>query len=195
VVNVPIGILALQGAVDPHQHKLRSIGAETVSVRTAEDLRICHGLIIPGGESTTFLKLIHENNLWEPILTFARRQSVWGVCAGSILMAKEVENPTQESFGLVPIRVRRNAYGRQNESFIALFELNLPGGLSIRQEGVFIRAPQVMQWEEDVAVLAKHQDKPVALQYRQHLITTFHPELAESPALHQYFLSLCKAGR
>ena len=189
---MPIGILALQGAVEPHHHKLKSIGVETVSVRTAEELLRCQGLIIPGGESTTFLKLINENNLRDPILTFAKRQSVWGVCAGSILMAKEVENPPQESFGLVPIRVRRNAYGRQNESFIAMFDLNLPGASPIRQEGVFIRAPQVVEWEEDVAVMAKHEGRPVALQYRQHLITTFHPELAESPALHQYFLSLCK---
>jgi len=192
---LPIGILALQGAVEPHHHKLKSIGVETVSVRTAEELLRCQGLIIPGGESTTFLKLINENNLRDPILTFAKRQSLWGVCAGSILMAKEVENPPQESFGLVPIRVRRNAYGRQNESFIAMFDLNLPGASPIRQEGVFIRAPQVVQWEEDVAVMAKHEGRPVALQYRQHLITTFHPELAESPALHQYFLSLCKKDR
>jgi 5'-phosphate synthase pdxT subunit len=195
VVSVPIGILALQGAVEPHHHKLRGMGVETVSVRTDEELRGCQGLIIPGGESSTFLKLIHDNNLREAILTFAKRQSVWGVCAGSILMAREVENPSQESFGLVPIRVRRNAYGRQNESFIAIFTLNLPGESPIRQEGVFIRAPQVVEWEEEVEVIGKHEDKPVALQYRQHLITTFHPELAESQALHRYFLSLCKADK
>lgn len=192
---MPIGILALQGAVEPHHRKLRGMGVETVNVRTAEELRRCEGLIIPGGESTTFLKLIHGNNLLQPILTFAKRQSVWGVCAGSILMAQEVENSPQESFGLVPIRVRRNAYGRQNESFIAVFSLNLPGGSSIRQEGVFIRAPQVVEWEDDVAVMAEHEDKPVALQYRRHLITTFHPELSESPALHKYFLSLCSLDR
>ena len=190
-----IGILALQGAVEPHQLKLKNMGVEAVSVRSAEELRNCQGLIIPGGESTTFLKLIHENNLLQPILTFAERQSVWGVCAGSILMAKEVENPPQESLSLVPIRVRRNAYGRQNESFIAVFGLNLPGGSPIRQEGVFIRAPQVVEWEDNVAVLAKYEDKPVALQYRHHLVTTFHPELSESPALHHYFLSLCNSDR
>jgi len=192
---MPIGILALQGAVEPHHLKLKSMGVEAVSVRTAEELRNCQGLIIPGGESTTFLKLIHENNLLQPILTFAERQSVWGVCAGSILMAKEVENPPQESLSLVPIRVRRNAYGRQNESFIAVFGLNLPGGSPIRQEGVFIRAPQVVEWEDNVAVLAKYEDKPVALQYHRHLVTTFHPELSESPALHHYFLSPCNSDR
>lgn len=188
-----IGILALQGAVELQRQKLSGIGVGTVSVRTADDLQICQGLIIPGGESTTFLKLIKENNLREPILTFARRHAVWGVCAGSILMAKQVENPPQESFGLVPIRVRRNAYGRQNESFIAIIELKLPGGSFMLQEGVFIRAPQVVEWAEGVTILAKHRDKPVALQYRQHLITTFHPELSESPALHRHFISLCTA--
>ena len=192
---MPIGILALQGAVEPHHKKLRDMGVGTVSVRTAEELRRCQGLIIPGGESTTFLKLIDENCLREPIVTFAERQSVWGVCAGSILMAKQVENPPQESFGFVPIRVRRNAYGRQNESFIAVFKLNLPGGSSIRQEGVFIRAPQVVEWGDDVAVIARYEDKPVVLQYRRHLITTFHPELSESSALHQYFLSLCTSDK
>jgi 5'-phosphate synthase pdxT subunit len=181
--------------VEPHHLKLKSMGVEAVSVRSAEELRKCQGLIIPGGESTTILKLIHENNLLQPILTFAERQSVWGVCAGSILMAKEVENPPQESLSLVPIRVRRNAYGRQNESFIAVFRLNLPGGSPIRQEGVFIRAPQVVEWEDNVAVLANYEDKPVALQYRHHLVTTFHPELSESPALHHYFLSLCNSER
>jgi 5'-phosphate synthase pdxT subunit len=195
MVVMPIGILALQGAVELHHQKLNTMGVETVSVRTAEELRGCQGLIIPGGESTTFLRLIDENGLRQSILTFAQRKSVWGVCAGSILMAKQVENPPQESFGLAPIRVRRNAYGRQNESFIAIFELNLPGESSIRQEGVFIRAPQVVQWEDDVAVIAKYKDKPVALQYRRHLITTFHPELSESPALHRYFLSLCTSDR
>ena len=93
------------------------------------------------------------------------------------------------------IRVRRNAYGRQNESFIVILKLHLPGGSSTAQEGVFIRAPQVVECEDDVVVLAKHKDKPVALQHRHHLITTFHPELSESPVLQQYFLSLCTADK
>ena len=151
-------------------------------------------MIIPGGESTTLLKLIYDNNLLESILTFAKRKPVWGVCAGSILMAMHVDNPPQESLGLVPIRVRRNAYGRQNESFIVEFQLNLPGGPPILQEGVFIRAPRVVEWKEDVAVIAEYEENPVALKYGQYLITTFHPELSESPAMHRYFLSLCTAG-
>jgi 5'-phosphate synthase pdxT subunit len=129
------------------------MGAHAVRVRTSEELRGCQGLIIPGGESSTFLRLIHANDLWEPILTFAKSKPVWGVCAGTIVMAAQVENPAQESFGLVPIRVRRNGYGRQNESFISTLELHLPGAPPILQEGVFIRAPQVVAWENDVTLM------------------------------------------
>jgi 5'-phosphate synthase pdxT subunit len=187
-----IGILALQGAVEPHRNKLKGLGAEAVSIRSPEELQGCLGLIIPGGESTTFLKLIDANDLWEPILAFAKSQPVWGVCAGTIVMAAQVENPAQESFGLVPIRVRRNGYGRQNESFISSFELQLPGAPPVLQEGVFIRAPQVVAWQDEVTLLAKHQDQPVALQYGHHLVTTFHPELSASAVMHRYFLSLCQ---
>jgi 5'-phosphate synthase pdxT subunit len=186
-----VGILAMQGAVAPHRHRLKGLGAEAASIRTPEDFQGCQGLIIPGGESTTFLKLIHANDLWEPILAFATGHPVWGVCAGTIVMAAQVENPPQESLSLVPIRVCRNAYGRQNESFIGSFDLHLPGAPPVRQEGVFIRAPQVMAWNDEVTLLARCQGKPVALQYNHHLVTLFHPELSASPVLHRYFLSLC----
>jgi len=192
MVGMQLGILALQGAVEPHREKLEGMGAHTVKIRTSEELQGCQGLIIPGGESTTFLRLIHANDLWEPILTFAKSKPVWGVCAGTIVMAAQVENPVQESFGLVPIRVRRNGYGRQNESFISRFELHLPDSSPVLQEGVFIRAPQVVGWENDVTLLAKYEDQPVALQYRHHLVTTFHPELSASAVMHRYFLSLCQ---
>jgi len=187
-----VGILALQGAVEPHREKLKGMGAHTVNIRNPKELQGCLGLIIPGGESTTFLRLIRGNDLWEPILTFAKRKPVWGVCAGTIVMAAQVENPEQESFGLVPIRVRRNGYGRQNESFISTLELHLTGAPPILQEGVFIRAPQVVAWENDVTLLASYEDQPVALQYGHHLVTTFHPELSASVVMHRYFLSLCQ---
>ena len=192
MVVVRVGILALQGAVEAHRNKLKVMGAEAVSIRSPEELQGCLGLIIPGGESTTFLRLIHANDLWEPILAFAKSRPVWGVCAGTIVMAAQVENPAQESFGLVPIRVRRNGYGRQNESFISSFELHLPGSPPVLQEGVFIRAPQVVAWEDEVTLLAKYQDQPVALQYGHHLVTIFHPELSASAVMHRYFLSLCQ---
>jgi 5'-phosphate synthase pdxT subunit len=188
-----IGVLALQGAVEPHRAKLSALGCEAIAVRDAEALASCRGLILPGGESTTMLHLIHAYALWQPLLDFAAGRPLWGVCAGSILMAEQVENPGQESLGLLPITVRRNAYGRQNESFIAAFPLRLPGQAPLPQEGVFIRAPVVTAWAPEVRVLAEHGGHPVALQHGRHLVTTFHPELAAPETLHRHFAALCEA--
>ena len=190
-----IGILALQGAVQPHRAKLAALGVEALPVRDAAELAACRGLIVPGGESTTFLKLIHLYALWQPLLDFAAQRPLWGVCAGSILMAAHVENPAQESLAVMPITVRRNAYGRQNESFIAHFPLRLPGQPAQDQEGVFIRAPQVTAYDPGVSVLAEYGGQPVALASGHHLTTTFHPELAAGDALHRHFLALCGEAR
>jgi pyridoxal 5'-phosphate synthase pdxT subunit len=191
----PIGILALQGAVEPHRVKLARLAVPTLLVRDAESLAACRGLILPGGESTTLLRLIDVYSLWQPLLDFAARHPLWGVCAGSILMAERVENPAQRSLGALPITVRRNAYGRQNESFIARFALRLPGQAPQEQEGVFIRAPQVVAHAPAVSVLAEHGGLPVALAHGRHLTTTFHPELAAGEALHRHFVSLCGEER
>lgn len=191
--DAPIGVLALQGAVQPHRDKLARLGVASLPVRDATELAACRGLIIPGGESTTFLKLIHTYALWQPLLDFAAQRPLWGVCAGSILMAAQVENPPQQSLGVTPITVRRNAYGRQNESFIARLTLHLPGQPPQEQEGVFIRAPQIVARDPAVTVLAEHGGLPVAVAYGHHLVTTFHPELAASDALHRHFLALCRA--
>lgn len=190
-----IGILALQGAVQPHRRKLEALGAEAPLVRTPAELEACHGLVLPGGESTTLLKLIGDYALREPLLAFARHRPWWGVCAGSILMAERVENPPQECFGLVPVTVRRNAYGRQNESFIATLELHLPGEPAQRAEGVFIRAPRIVKLGRGVSVLATHGEEPVAVGFGHHLLTTYHPELSGSDALHRHFVALCRAAR
>lgn len=191
-----IGVFSLQGAVEPHLGKLRDVGAEAVRVRTADELAACQGLIVPGGESTTLLKLIEDFRLWEPLLDFARTRPMWGVCAGSILMARTVEAPAQQSLGLLPITVRRNAYGRQNESFITDLELRLPGRQAITQECVFIRAPQIVAYDEGVTVFAEHDGKPVAAQAGHHLTTTFHPELSAPEWMHRHFLSICgEAGK
>jgi 5'-phosphate synthase pdxT subunit len=137
------------------------------------------------------LKLIHDYSLKPALLEFAREHSVWGVCAGSILIAEEVENPSQESFGLLPIAVRRNAYGRQNESFIADVDVTLPGEPATRQEAVFIRAPQFVRVPEQVTVLVLHNGQPVGVTYGRHMATAFHPELSAPDRLHRFFLSLC----
>jgi 5'-phosphate synthase pdxT subunit len=187
-----IGILALQGAVEPHRAKLRVLGVDSGPVRHAADLDGYAGLILPGGESTTMLKLIHDYALRAPLEAYAARRPVWGVCAGSILMAERVENPTQESFALLPIAVRRNAYGRQNESFIAQLTLRLPGQAPAGQEAVFIRAPQIVAVGAGVTVLAEYAGLPVAVQHGRHLASTFHPELSAGERLHRHFLSLCE---
>ena len=189
-----IGLLSLQGAVALHRPKLIRLGAEPVSVRAAEDLEQCAGLIVPGGESTTFLHLVKAYDLKAALIDFAARAPVWGICAGSILMAEKVENPPQESLGLMPVSIMRNAYGRQNESFIATFPLRLPGRSPIDQEGVFIRAPRVTRWSEEVRVLGEHGGHPVVLQHGHHLLTTFHPELSEADHLHSHFLESCRAA-
>lgn len=187
-----IGILALQGAVAPHQAKLAALGVEAPAVREAGELEPLEGLILPGGESSTFLKLIGHQGLAAPLKTFAETRPLWGVCAGLILLARRVENPGQETLDILPITVRRNAYGRQNESFIATFDLRLPGQPAVPQEGVFIRAPGITAREDSVQVLGEHQDWPVALQYGRHLATTFHPELSEAGHLHRHFIALCE---
>lgn len=189
-----IGILALQGAVEPHRLKLAALGCDTLPVRLPSDLAPCAGLIMPGGESTTMLKLIRDYGLRPALLDFGRRQPVWGVCAGSILMAEHVENPPQESLAMLPITVRRNAYGRQNESFITRLTLHLPGQAPSEQEAVFIRAPQIVAAEPGVAVLAEHGGHPVAVQYGRHLASTFHPELSPPDRFHRHFVSLCEAA-
>ncbi len=187
-----IGILGLQGAVAPHRAKLLALGQDAVIVRNAHELSACRGLIIPGGESTTMLKLMHDYQLKPALLDFARQHTVWGVCAGSILIAEEVENPGQESLGLLAITVRRNAYGRQNESFIAELDLTLPGEPPARQEAVFIRAPRIVRCGPGVTVLAQHGGTPVAVAHGHHMATTFHPELSPPDCLHRFFLGLCE---
>lgn len=187
-----VGILSLQGAVQPHRRKLEALGARVVLVRTADELMSCAGVVLPGGESTTMLKLLHDYGLTEPLQRFAQTAPVWGVCAGSILMAEHVENPSQASFGFLPITVRRNAYGRQNESFIATVELHLPERPVCTQEAVFIRAPRIVAYGEGVRVLAEHDGTAIALTDGRHLTTTFHPELSAPETLHAYFLSLCE---
>ncbi|MFI5400406.1 MAG: pyridoxal 5'-phosphate synthase glutaminase subunit PdxT [SAR324 cluster bacterium] len=189
-----IGILALQGAVEPHRRKLSGLGLQARSVRLAADLDGCAGLILPGGESTTMLKLIRDYGLKPALLDFGSKRPLWGVCAGSILLAEHVENPAQESFAMLGITVRRNAYGRQNESFIAHVTVRLPGQAPADQEAVFIRAPQIVAVKPGVQVLSEYGGLPIAVQQGSHLASTFHPELSAGDRLHRHFAGLCEAA-
>jgi 5'-phosphate synthase pdxT subunit len=180
-----IGVLALQGDFEAHQRALLRAGAEPVEVRSAADLQNIDGLVIPGGESSTMLKLLEIEELLEPLREFGRRRSIFGTCAGAILLATDVSNPSQASLGLMDIGVERNAYGRQVESRIARLK---PDGIEGDLEAVFIRAPIIRRVGEKVKVLARYQGDPVLVEQGRHLVATFHPELTDDPRIHRMFL-------
>jgi 5'-phosphate synthase pdxT subunit len=180
-----IGVLALQGDFEKHEKALARAGAEPVEVRSAADLDQVDGLVIPGGESTTMLKLLEQEKMLEPLRDFGTRRPIFGTCAGAILLASEVLNPHQRSLGLLDIDVERNAYGRQLDSRIA--RLN-PEGLDGDLEAVFIRAPIIRRVGDQVKVLASYQGDPVLVEQGRHLVATFHPELTDDPRIHRMFL-------
>ncbi len=178
-----IGILALQGAFEAHQAAFERAGAKAVPVRTAAELEELDALVIPGGESTTMLKIAGDEGLLEPLRRFGRERPVFGTCAGAILLAAEVTNPRQESLGLMDISVERNAYGRQVDSRVARIEL---GGEEA--EAVFIRAPRIIRVGKGVKVLATYNGDPVLVAQGRRMAATFHPELTEEPRIHRMFL-------
>lgn len=182
-----IGVLALQGAFDVHAKRLASLGAETVLVRKPEELAGLDGLVIPGGESTTFLKNLERAGFFDVLNEFVHTKPVFGTCAGCILLATQVENPSQRSFAVLDVTVQRNAYGRQNDSVILNEETALPGG---PLEMVFIRAPRISRVGEGVTTLATRDGDPTLVRQGRLLAATFHPELTEDPRVHQYFLDL-----
>ena len=178
-----IGVLALQGDFEAHRYAIERSGARASEVRTAEDLGNVDGLIIPGGESTTMLKLLELESMLEPIRGFGQQKPIFGTCAGAILLAKEVVHPSQLSLGLVDITVERNGYGRQIDSRIADIELD---GKST--EAVFIRAPIIRRTGPDTKVLATYAGNPVLVEDGKHLASTFHPELAQEFGIHEHFI-------
>jgi 5'-phosphate synthase pdxT subunit len=182
-----IGVLALQGDFEAHEKALARAGASAFEVRTREDLDAADGLIIPGGESTTMLKLLHLEELFEPLRQFGERKPVFGTCAGAILLAKQVTNPAQESLGLMDIGVERNGYGRQLDSRIVQIPMD---GQDI--EAVFIRAPIIRSVGGDAKVLARYGRDPVLVEQGRHMVATFHPELTSDARVHQLFVDKIK---
>jgi 5'-phosphate synthase pdxT subunit len=185
-----IGVLALQGDYEAHARALTQAGAEVSEVRTVSELNAVDGLVIPGGESTTMLKLLDREQLFEPLRQFGRQKPIFGTCAGAILMATHVENPSQPSLALVDITVQRNAYGRQLDSRVATL-LGQP--FADRLEAVFIRAPIIRKSEPGVRVLAEYNGDPVLVEQGRHLVATFHPELTADRRVHGYFVEKVKA--
>jgi pyridoxal 5'-phosphate synthase pdxT subunit len=182
-----VGVLALQGDFEAHQKALERAGADAVQVRTPSELQRVQGLVIPGGESSTMLKLLGETGMMEPLREFAGDKPVFGTCAGAIIVAKEVSNPVQEALGVIDISVERNAYGRQLDSRIVhLRPEGLAGG---DLEAVFIRAPIIRKVGEGVRVLATYNGDPVLVEQGRHVVATFHPELTGDTRVHELFLS------
>ncbi len=186
-----IGILALQGAVEPHAEKLRSRGAEVVEVRLTRDLADIAGIILPGGESTAMIKILHKNKLWEDLKAFTATRPSWGVCAGAILLARKVTSPEQASLDAIDVEIERNAFGRQKDSFIGDL-VSTPSWPKEPVSGVFIRAPRIRATGPDVQVLLKWGDEPVMVRSGKTLLSTFHPELTDGTQVHDYFLSFCQ---
>jgi 5'-phosphate synthase pdxT subunit len=186
-----VGVLALQGAFIEHEKMLKDMGCDTVQVRKAEHLTDIQGLIIPGGESTTIGKLMIEFGLTEGILELANKgMPVFGTCAGLILMAKEIENSSQPRLGLMNTVVKRNAFGRQVDSFEA--ELDIKGLDEKPFKAVFIRAPYIKAVKNGVQVLASIEDKVVLAREKNFLAAAFHPELTDDSRIHGYFLDMVK---
>ena len=186
-----IGIVAIQGDFAAHAAMLRALGAETVEVRSVEDLKGCDGVVLPGGESTTQLQFLKEEGLFDTIREFAQQGgAVFGTCAGAILLATQVQNPKQESLGLLDMTVLRNGYGRQLASDVFL------GDSTLKKEPlemVFIRGPIIEEVGKGIAVLARHEGKPALVEKGNVLAATFHPELTDDSTVHEHFLEMAAA--
>ncbi|MEK6666561.1 MAG: pyridoxal 5'-phosphate synthase glutaminase subunit PdxT [candidate division NC10 bacterium] len=190
-----IGVLALQGDFALHGKALDRVGVESAEVRTPEELDAVDGLIVPGGESTTLLKLMDAGRFVPALEKFhADGRPIFGTCAGLIVLAREVLNPKQFSLGLIDVTVERNAYGRQKESFEAEGETTLEGQpRSLNM--VFIRAPRIRGLGPRVVSLASHRGECVMAREGTVLVATFHPELTDDPAIHRYFAGMVEAAQ
>jgi len=182
-----IGVLAIQGDYAAHAQALTEAGADPIEVRKPEQLDGLDGLILPGGESTTVLRFLEKLRFFDLLAEFCGKKPVFGTCAGTILLAREVRNPPQRSLGLLDAIVERNAYGRQIDSTIFTAETELPGG---PLEMVFIRAPRLVQIGSDVEVLARRENSPVLVRQGNILAATFHPELSQDRRVHRLFVEM-----
>jgi pyridoxal 5'-phosphate synthase pdxT subunit len=191
-----IGVLAIQGDYDAHAAALEEAGAEPVLVRKPEELAgpnaNLDGLIIPGGESTTFLKFLERDGLLESLQSFVEQKPAFGTCAGCILLARNVSHPPQQSLAVMDISVERNAYGRQIDSAIQTGATSLPGG---PLEMVYIRAPRITSVGPGVDVMAERDGFPVLVRQGRLLAATFHPELSNDRRVHRLFVDMVRAQR
>ncbi|HTB96688.1 MAG TPA: pyridoxal 5'-phosphate synthase glutaminase subunit PdxT [Terracidiphilus sp.] len=190
IPRLRIGVLAIQGDFASHAEALTDVGAEPIEVRRADQLGDLDGLILPGGESTTMLRFLEKNGLFEALQSFCAERPVFGTCAGAILLAKEVRHPAQKSLGVLDAIVERNAYGRQIDSSILTEPTKLSGG---PLEMVFIRAPRIAETGPGVEVLAERAGFPTLVRQGSLMAATFHPELSEDRRVHEAFVELVRA--
>ncbi|MFC0560267.1 pyridoxal 5'-phosphate synthase glutaminase subunit PdxT [Halalkalibacter alkalisediminis] len=190
---VKIGVLALQGAVREHVKCLQAPNTEVVVVKKVEQLAELDGLVFPGGESTTMRRLIDLYGFFEPLKQFAAEgKPMFGTCAGLILMADQIDGQESGHLSVINMKVQRNAFGRQRESFET--DLHVTGvGEDVR--AVFIRAPLILEVGNDVEVLSKYNDEIVAARQGQFLACSFHPELTDDHRFHQYFVSVVEESK
>jgi 5'-phosphate synthase pdxT subunit len=185
-----VGVLALQGTFIEHIGTLRQLGVEAPPIRLPHELDTLDGLIIPGGESTTMLRLMESFGLMQPIREMARDGlPIWGTCAGMVLLAKDVSNYEMETLGLMDTKVRRNAFGNQVDSFETDLEIPLVGEEPFH--AVFIRAPFIEEAKPDVGILSRLPDGAiVAIRQNRLLACSFHPEFTNDLRFHMYFLNI-----
>ena len=193
-----IGVLALQGAFIEHEKILKKIGVETFEIRKKSDLNNAisdnriNGLIIPGGESTTIGKLLHDLDLFDDIKKLiSDGLPTFGTCAGLILLAKKIENDDRAHLGLMDIKVKRNAYGRQLGSFFTENEFKHVGKVPM----TFIRAPYITEVGENVEILSKVNGNIVAAKENNILVTSYHPELNDDLQVHNFFINMCSHNK
>lgn len=184
-----IGVLALQGDFEKHAQVVKKLGHTCISAKDATSINSCDKLIIPGGESTTIIRLIEKLNLRQTLMDFAKERAVMGTCAGLILLGNPMPKLPFPSLKLIDIQAERNAYGRQIDSFIDTVQLDFDGRKS-QMEGVFIRAPKILSAGVSVQPLAYHGQDIVLAKSRNIMVCTFHPELTEDVRVHEYFIQL-----
>jgi len=190
---IKIGVLALQGAVREHIKSIEACGVEAVAVKRKEELEDLDGLILPGGESTAMRRLIDKYDFMDALKEFARAgKPMFGTCAGLILLAKELVGYDESHIGVMDIKVERNSFGRQVDSFEADLTIK---DVADSFPAVFIRAPHIVEAGENVEILSKHNDRIVAAREGQFLGCSFHPELTENHAITAYFVEMVKEAK
>lgn len=188
LIKLTIGVLGLQGAVQEHMKQIEELGHKALIIKKPEQLEQIDGLILPGGESTTMRRLIDRYDFFEPIQTFhSQNKPIFGTCAGMVLVAKEISDSADSHLNLMDIRVKRNAFGRQKDSFEA--ELSLKG-IAEPVNAVFIRAPYIESVGQEVEILATYERHIVAAKQNNILVSSFHPELTDDTSFLQLFIDM-----